>query len=198
MREIKNICIYCGAHKGILPQYAEAARQFADAMFAAGVNLVYGGANVGLMGVLADRMLSHGGKVIGVMPKSLISNELAHTELTELHIVDTMSERKKLLFDLSDAFVMLPGGVGTLDEFFEMITLAQIGLHNKPRGILNTANYYDDLLKFLQYSISQNFWNTPNRERVIVNANPEELLAGVLNYAEKPFHRWMDTIPVEA
>jgi uncharacterized protein (TIGR00730 family) len=193
---IKNICIYCGASKGSSPVYAEAARQLADVILKAGLSLVYGGGNVGLMGELADRMISQGGKVIGVIPQFLVEKEVAHTQLTELHIVESMSERKKWLHEISDAYILLPGGIGSLDEFFETITLSQLGIHNKPRGILNTASYYDNLLKFLDHSVEQNFWNATNRDRVIVEENPQKLLSAVMNYQAPVFSRWVD-MPAE-
>ncbi|MEO8402175.1 MAG: TIGR00730 family Rossman fold protein [Gammaproteobacteria bacterium] len=190
MKKIKTLCVFCGASKGISPIYAEAARQLADVILAADMTLVYGGGNVGLMGELAHHMTTSGGKIIGVMPDFLIKNEIAHTELSEFHIVDSMSARKTLITELSDAFVLLPGGIGSLDEFFEIITLSQVGLHNKPRGILNTAHYYDDLLKFLDHSVKEQFWNSENRDRIIIEENPQELVNGLLNYNAPLFDRW--------
>lgn len=187
---INNICVFCGASKGASSIYEESARELADALLKAGMTLVYGGARLGLMGVLAEQMMNEGGKVIGVIPQFLIDREIAYTQLTELHIVDTMRERKRRLNEISDAFILLPGGIGSLDEFFEIITLSQLGLHNKPRGILNTANYYNDLIQFLDYSVKEEFWNTPNRDRLIIDNNPNRLLQSILNYQAAPVDRW--------
>jgi uncharacterized protein (TIGR00730 family) len=191
---IKNICVFCGASKGSNPIYAESARQFVDVIYQAGMTLVYGAGSVGIMGEIADHMLSLGGKVIGVTPHFLAKKEVVHTQLSELHLVNTMSERKQLLREIADAFVLLPGGIGSLDEFFDMITLAQLGLHNKPRGVLNTANYYGDLLKFLDSSVEQNFWNATNRARVIAEEDPRKLISGLMNYQAPVFSRWVEKV----
>jgi uncharacterized protein (TIGR00730 family) len=186
----KKICVFCGASKGLNPLYAEIARQVAHIFLEKKITLVYGGAKVGLMGELADTMMAGGGEVIGVMPKFLFDREVAHTDITKLHVVDTMSERKNLLMAISDGFITLPGGIGSLDEFFEVLTLAQLGQHNKPSGVLNVAHYYDDLLRFMQHSVAENFWNSTNHNRVIVNEDPRQLIESVLHFNAPVVNRW--------
>src|SRR5579862_5553391 len=154
---MKKIGVFCGSNTGNNPLYAETAKQLAISMAHAGITLVYGGANVGLMGVLADNILKNNGYVVGVIPKSLVEVEIAHQHLTELHTVNSMHERKAMIADISDGFIMLPGGPGSLDEFFETLTWAQLGYHSKPCGILNVCNYYNYLLKFLDHAVEQGF-----------------------------------------
>lgn len=191
-KKINRICVFCGASKGINPIYTEAARDLAKVMLDANIGLVYGGASIGLMGEMADCMVAGGGEVIGVMPSLLMDREIAHPDITELHVVDSMSDRKNLLDELSDAFIMMPGGVGTLDEFFEVLTLAQLGVHNKPRGVLNVANYYDDLLKFLDHSVSEAFWNPMNQERMLIETSSSKLVQALINYNSPLINRWVD------
>lgn len=190
MSKINRLCVFCGASKGEKKEYIDAANQFARLLVSANIGLVYGGARVGLMGVLADSMLQMNGEVIGVMPKFIAEHEIAHEEITELHLVDTMHERKALMADLSDGFVMLPGGAGTLDEFFEIMTWSQLALHNKPFGILNTENYYDHLLKFLDNAVAESFIKPMYRDRMLVNNEPQKLLNAFLNYRESAVSRW--------
>jgi uncharacterized protein (TIGR00730 family) len=187
---IRNISVFCGASAGTNPVYVALAKQLADALLATNMNLVYGGAKVGLMGELAAHLLAGGGKVIGVMPTFLSEKEIAHTGISELHLVDTMSERKNLIMELSDAFILMPGGIGSLDEFFEVLTLAQLGVLNKPRGILNVANYYDDLVKFLDHAVKEDFWNKPNRSRLFIENDPMLMINKFLHYQEPSINRW--------
>ena len=153
----KRLCVYCGSRHGAQPAYDRAARNLGAALARHGIELVYGGGRVGLMGVLAESVLAHGGKVIGVIPKALVSREVAFLELSDLRIVESMHERKALMADLADAFVALPGGVGTLEELFEILTWAQLGLHHKPCGLLNVDQFYDLLLGFLDHALAENF-----------------------------------------
>jgi uncharacterized protein (TIGR00730 family) len=154
---IRSICVYCGSSSGAAPVYAEAAREFGRALAAADITLVYGGGKVGLMGTVADEAMKHGGKAIGVIPELLLSKEVGHTGLTQLHVVKDMHERKKMMADLADAFVALPGGVGTYEELFEVYTWAQLGYHNKPVGALNVAGYFNPLKAMLDHTVETGF-----------------------------------------
>lgn len=173
---ISKIAVFCGSNHGNRPEYVDATNQLAASLCNADISLVYGGANVGLMGVLANQMLRLGGEVIGVLPENLVEWEVAHRGITKLHIVPTMHERKVMMMNLADGFIMLPGGAGSLDEFFEVITLAQLGLHKKPCGILNVAKYYDLLLSFLEHSVTEGFIKNGYRDLVMIDNHPEKLL----------------------
>ncbi|MHB1948061.1 MAG: LOG family protein [Gammaproteobacteria bacterium] len=197
MGKINRLCVFCGANRGARQEYVDAANHLARLLASANIGLVYGGARVGLMGQLADSMLHFGGEVIGVMPNFIAEKEIAHEDITELHLVDTMHERKALMTDLSDGFIMLPGGTGTLDEFFEIMTWNQIGLHKKPYGILNTENYFDHLLKFLDHTTSENFLKPMYRNMVLVENTPEKLLEAFLNYREPTVFRLKQDILLE-
>lgn len=153
----RSICVYCGSQPGASPAYARAAAALGESIARDGLTLVYGGASVGLMGIVADAALAAGGRVVGVMPRILMRRELAHTGLTELVTTASMQERKAKMAELSDAFVALPGGIGTLDELFEMWTWAQLGLHGKPCALINTEGYYDDLVAFLDRAVRDGF-----------------------------------------
>ena len=155
---MKRICVFCGSSSGARPHYVEAARQTGLALVERGFGLVYGGANVGLMGEIANTVLKQGGEVIGVIPEALVGRELAHACLTELRIVKSMHERKTLMSDLADGFIALPGGYGTFEEFCEIITWAQLGLHRKPCGVLNVCGYYDQLLSFFDSAVREKFF----------------------------------------
>lgn len=154
---MKKLCIFCGSAEGKSPVYLEMARQLGEAMAKNNVALVYGGASIGVMGVIADAVLANGGAVIGVIPKTLVNYEIAHKDLTELHIVEDMHQRKKLMYDKSDAFLSLPGGMGTLDEMFEILTWSQLKLHSKPCFIYNFMGFYDSLLAYLKHSHQEGF-----------------------------------------
>ena len=153
----RRLCVFCGSSPGTKPAYSESARQFAAELVRRRLGLVYGGGSVGLMGVLADAVLDGGGEVIGVIPGPLASRELAHRALTDLRVVDSMHERKATMASLSDGFVALPGGLGTLEETLEILTWAQLGIHNKPVGVLNVEGYYDGLLRFLAHAVREGF-----------------------------------------
>lgn len=154
---MKKLCVFCGSAEGKTPAYLEMARHLGEAMAKNNVALVYGGASIGVMGAIADAVMAHGGKVIGVIPKSLVDYEIAHKDLTELHIVEDMHQRKKLMYDKSDAFLSLPGGMGTLDEMFEILTWSQLKLHTKPCFIYNFMGFYDSLLVYLNHSHQEGF-----------------------------------------
>jgi uncharacterized protein (TIGR00730 family) len=176
MSRFSRICVFCGSNTGSNPAYARAARDLGKLLAAQKLTLVYGGGKIGLMGELADAVLSAGGEAIGVIPHSLVRKELAHAGLTDLRIVDTMHERKSLMADLADAFIALPGGFGTLDEFCEILTWAQLGLHRKPCALLNTAGYYDHLLALFDHAVAERFLPPQHRAMLVVSDDPQELL----------------------
>lgn len=173
---MRRICVFCGSNAGARSEYAEAARALAAVLVERKLGIVYGGGNVGLMGVLADAALEHGGEVIGVIPRKLVDKEVAHRGVTELRIVETMHERKALMNDLSDAFIALPGGFGTLDEFFEVLTWSQLGFHGKPCALLNVAGYYDRMLAMLDHAVTERLLRPAHRELVIADTDPLRLL----------------------
>ncbi len=179
---IKKIAIFCGSSTGNLSTYSEDAKKLANKMSDAGMTLVYGGAKVGLMGVIANQMLKNNSRVIGVIPQSLVDIEIAHEDLTELHIVNSMHKRKELMAELADAFIMLPGGAGSLDEFFEIFTWGKLGYHQKPCGILNSSGYYDSLLSFLDHAVLQGFLKRHHRDMIIVNQNSSQLIDSFMDY----------------
>jgi uncharacterized protein (TIGR00730 family) len=176
MRTIKTICVFCGSSPGSDVQYAEAARELGRLMAARNVTLVYGGSNIGLMRAIADEVLQHGGKVAGVMPQGLIDLEVAYTTLEDFHVVDTMSQRKQLMAELSDAFIAMPGGIGTLDELFEVMSWNQLNIINKPVALLNTGGYYDHLVTFLRHTVDQRFVRPEHYANLLVDEDPEALL----------------------
>jgi uncharacterized protein (TIGR00730 family) len=153
----KKLCVFCGSAQGNSERYVQQAQKVGELLASLNVGLVYGGATVGVMGAIADSVLSHGGHVIGVIPKSLVEYEVAHHKVSKLHIVEGMHERKKMMYDFSDAFLVLPGGMGTLDEMFEILTWSQLKLHSKPIYILNEFGFYDHLLKYIQHSHEEGF-----------------------------------------
>jgi len=173
---VKSVCVYCGASLGADPAYAEAARQVGAALAARGLRVVYGGASVGLMGMVADSALEAGGDVVGVIPQVLVDKEVAHPGLTELHTVSSMHERKAKMAELSDGFLALPGGIGTLEELVEVYTWSYLGIHDKPFGLINTNGYYDGFTAFLDHAVDQAFLRPEVRQRLTVAPTPEELL----------------------
>ncbi len=156
------------------------------------ITLVYGGGHVGLMGVVADSVLEAGGTVIGVMPRALVEREISHSGLTELHVVGSMHERKAIMAELAEGFIALPGGTGTLEEFFEVLTWAQLGEHQKPCGLLNTAGYYDPLLQFFDHMVEQRFLKEEHRALMLVEENPESLLGRFATYEPPKTAKWLD------
>ena len=187
---VRRICVYCGSNMGARPEYADAALQLADVLVKNELELVYGGAAVGIMGVIADRVLEQGGRVHGVIPKFLQDKEIAHEGLTELHIVSSMHERKTMMADLSDAFVALPGGFGTLEEIIEILTWSQLRFHDKPCGILNVRGYFDHLLKYLDHAVAEGFLRPENREMLLHDADPEELIKQYQIYTAPNVDKW--------
>ena len=188
---MKKVCVYCGSSSGRRPEYSEAARSLAKALTERGMGLVYGGASVGIMGEIADAVLSGGGEVIGIIPQALAAKEVAHNGLTELKIVDSMHERKAIMADLSDGFIALPGGLGTLEELFEILTWSQLGLHKKPCGLLNVEAYYEKLRSFLDHAVEEHFVKANHREMLLVEESPEELLALMEVYQPPLVNQWI-------
>jgi uncharacterized protein (TIGR00730 family) len=189
---MKRICVFCGSRSGVSPAYEEGARQLGRVLVEANVTLVYGGGRVGLMGVLADTVLDSGGEAIGVIPKALVRREVAHAGLSDLRVVGSMHERKAMMSELSEGFVALPGGIGTLEEVFEVLSWAQLGVHGKPCGLLNVEGYYDPLLAFLDRVVAQGFLGEEHRSMVIVQAEPEALLEAFARYRAPEVVEWMD------
>src|SRR5512133_2278650 len=181
----RSICVFCGSAPGVSPHYAEATRRFARSAVQRGVRVIYGGASVGLMGMLADSVLDAGGEVVGVIPGALVDREIAHGRLTELRVVTTMHERKALMAELADAVVALPGGLGTLEELFEVWTWAQLGLHTKRCGVLNTSGYYDPLIAFLDHARDEGFVRRAQRETLAVDDDPDRLLDALLGVTSR-------------
>jgi uncharacterized protein (TIGR00730 family) len=172
----RRLCVFCGSHTGRRPAYRAAAERLGVLLVERGIELVYGGGNIGLMGVLADTILARGGRAIGVIPESLMAKEVGHTGLTELRIVNSMHERKAVMSDLSDGFIALPGGFGTLEEFCEVVTWSQLGLQSKPCGLLNVENYYAPLLELFDHAVRERFLREKNRSLVLDDDDPEHLL----------------------
>ena len=195
MHKLNRLCVFCGSNDGAKKEYAEAAHQLAEVMYANRIGLVYGGATIGLMGKIADSLLKLGGEVIGVIPSFLLEKEIAHEDVTELHIVNSMHERKTLMADMSDGFVMMPGGGGTFEEFFEIFTWNQLGLIKKPYGILNVENYFDLLVSFLDHAVSEKFVPPLARSLMIVQETPQQLIASFMGY-EKPSDAALQERPV--
>lgn len=187
----RRICVFCGSNLGIRPVYRAAAEQLASLLIHRGVELVYGGGNIGLMGILADSMLASGGKVIGVIPESLMAREVGHRGLTELRIVDSMHERKALMSDLSDAFIAMPGGFGTFEEFCEVVTWSQLGIHAKPCGLLNVEGYYEPLLHLFDNAVREGFLHTDNRRLVLDATDPELLLDKMSEFKPTRTAKWI-------
>ena len=180
---MKSICVYCGSSIGINPVYADAARLLAAEMTQNGIALVYGGGNIGLMGIIADEVMRLGGEVTGIIPKALMSKEVGHHGLTRLHVVKDMHERKALMAELSDGFIAMPGGIGTLEELFEAFTWLQLGLHDKPIGLLNVNGFYDGLLGFLQHTVDQGFLKQEQATLLITETAPQRLLERFRSFA---------------
>ena len=173
---MKRICVFCGSSPGARPEYLHAAKQLGYTLASKDIGLVYGGAKVGIMGKLAEAVLEKGGEVIGVIPKGLVEKEVAFTGLADLRVVDSMHERKALMADLSDGFIALPGGLGTIEEFFEVLTWAQLGIHPKPCGLLNVHHYYDRLMSFLDHAVNEKFVEAEHRSMILMDENLERLI----------------------
>ncbi|CAM3856074.1 TIGR00730 family Rossman fold protein [Mucilaginibacter galii] len=187
---MKSICVFCGANFNGDPILTEAIEQLAQVMVSRNIALVFGGGRVGVMGMIADAVLKQGGKAIGVIPEFLLNKEVGHTGLTELHLVENMHQRKQMMNDLCDGIMTLPGGFGTLEEFFEVLTWLQLGLHQKPIGILNVNGFYDFLLKQMDVMVEQRFLKPVNRELVLTSANPIELVNLMEGFKAEPDDVW--------
>jgi uncharacterized protein (TIGR00730 family) len=190
---VRRVCVFCGANPGARPAYAEAAEELAALLVAEGVGVVYGGGGVGLMGKLADAVLAHGGDITGVIPRALVDKEIGHRHVPELRVVESMHDRKALMAELADAFVALPGGIGTLEELFEVYTWSQLGLHQKPCGLLNAEGYYDGIAAFLDHAVRERFLRGDHRSTLIVEREPAAMLERLNAYeptAVQP--KWID------
>jgi uncharacterized protein (TIGR00730 family) len=190
---VRRVCVFCGSSPGARPAYAQATAELARVLVAEDLGLVYGGANVGLMATLADTALAEGGEVIGVIPRALVEKEIAHNGLSDLRVVDSMHERKALMADLADAFVALPGGLGTLEELLEIYTWAQLGLHRKPCALLDVEGYYTRLAEFLEHVVEERFLREEHRAMLIVEREPTALIERLGRFepgAVRP--KWID------
>jgi len=189
---MKRICVFCGSSAGSEPDYRACAEQLGAELTRRNIGLVYGGGNVGLMGAIADAVLKAGGEAIGVIPEHLMTREIGHKRLAKLHIVHSMHERKALMADLSDAFIALPGGFGTLEEFFEVLTWSQLGLHAKPCGLANVLGYYTPLLRMLDHAVEKRFLKPQNRNLVLARDTSTELLQALEEWRPVQVEKWLD------
>jgi uncharacterized protein (TIGR00730 family) len=187
-----RLCIFCGSSPGARPGYAAATAELARLLAGRGIGIVYGGASVGLMGLLADTALEAGGEVVGVIPAALEAKEIAHGGLSELHVVGSMHERKALMAELSEGFVALPGGSGTLEELFEVFTWAQLGLHRKPCALLNVEGYYDGLAGFLDHAVGERFMRAEHRAMLLCEDSPAAVLAALEAFEPPLVDKWLD------
>ncbi len=188
---MKKVCVYCGSSSGRRKDYAEAAAAVAAQLVKHDMSLVYGGASVGIMGEIADAVLAAGGQVIGVMPRALVEKEVQHDGLTELLVVDSMHERKLKMAEISDGFIAMPGGLGTLEELFEILTWAQLGFHQKPCALLNVASYYDKLSAFLNHAVDEQFIKPVHSHMLLIENNPEKILQSMLAYQPPTEDKWI-------
>jgi uncharacterized protein (TIGR00730 family) len=190
---VERVCVFCGSSPGARPEYAAATEEFASRLVLAGIGVVFGGSGVGLMGVLADTVLAKHGQLTGVIPHALVEREIAHKGVRDMRMVGSMHERKALMADLADAFVALPGGLGTLEELFEVYTWAQLGLHRKPCAILNVEGYYDGLAAFLEQAVSERFLRRETRELLIIETDPAVLIDRLRSFRpEAIVPKWID------
>lgn len=191
MADLGRVCVFCGANVGSRPEYTAAAEVLGVALARREVRLVYGGGQVGLMGVVANSVLAVGGEVVGVLPESLATKELAHPTLTEMRVVGSMHERKTLMADLADGFIALPGGYGTLDELCEILTWAQLGFHAKPVGLLNAGGFFDGFLAFLDHAAAEGFVRSAHRDMLLVDAEADRLLDRMATYEAPKVRKWI-------
>ena len=198
MRKIKALCVYCGSSSGFNPEYLEAATAFGRELARRGIRLVYGGGKVGLMGAVADAVLAAGGEVHGVIPRQLMEKEVGHTGLTTLDVVETMHQRKTRLYELSEAFVALPGGFGTMDEMFEMLTWAQLGLHRFPCAFVNTRGYYDLLRQSIDHMVNEGFLRAPQRDSLWYGTELDSLFEWLETYESGYVPKWIDANTIKA
>jgi uncharacterized protein (TIGR00730 family) len=195
---MKSLCVYCGSSPGLTPHYAEAARGLAKALVERNIALVYGGGNVGLMGVIANEVMRLGGQATGVIPTALLNMEVGHQGLSHLHVVDNMHERKAMMAELSDGFIAMPGGIGTLEELFEVLTWSQLGFHDKPIGVLNVGGYYDALLGFMQHMVMQGFLKTQHASLLLVEAEAAALLNRFASFEAQAHNKLLNRVRAEA
>lgn len=188
---MKRICVYCGSNPGSRPEYVHSAKALGRLLAQRNIEVVYGGAEVGLMGAVASATLAEGGKVIGIIPESF-ADKVCHTQLSNLEVVPTMHDRKTRMFELSDAFIALPGGIGTLEETFEIMTWSQLGFHSKPCGLLNISGYFDGIINFLDHSVNQQFVRREHRDMVLVDTQPQGLLHQFENYQAPVISKWIE------
>jgi uncharacterized protein (TIGR00730 family) len=188
---MRRLCVFCGSSIGIRKSYEEAAQAMGRILASRGIGLVYGGGNVGLMGVIADAVMAHGGNVIGVIPQPLADREIAHPGITELRVVDSMHTRKAMMAELADGFIAMPGGVGTFEEFFEVVTWTQLGLHRKPCGLLNVSGFYAPLAAFIDQAVSEGFIKPVHRAAIVVDDDPERLLDTLLSIKLPDVPKWI-------
>jgi len=181
-QRLKRICVFCGTNPGSRPDYGVAARELGRALAEEQIELVYGGASVGIMGELADSVHEHGGQVTGIIPQQLMQKEAAHTGIRNLIVVASMHQRKSQMADMSDGFIALPGGIGTLEGFFEVLTWSQVGIHSKPAGILNVAGYFDLLTGFLDHAVREGFLTDAHRDAIAVETEPHRLIARLRSF----------------
>ncbi|MES2354968.1 MAG: TIGR00730 family Rossman fold protein [Pseudomonadota bacterium] len=186
---LKSICVYCGSSPGRIEAYADSARILAQALVEREIRLVYGGASVGIMGIVADAVLNAGGQVVGVIPDALVRREVAHKNLTKIHVTRSMHERKLLMAEMSDGFIALPGGIGTLEEIFEAWTWTQLGIHGKPCGLLNVEGYFDKLTSFLDHAAAEGFIKSSHRSLLFIETDPNVLLNNFSNYQSQNAER---------
>jgi uncharacterized protein (TIGR00730 family) len=190
---MRRICVFCGASPGARPEYADATAELARLLVAEGIGVVYGGGGVGLMGVLADAVLAGGGEIIGVIPRALVDREIAHRDVEDMRIVGSMHERKALMAELSDAFVAAPGGIGTLEELFEVYTWAQLGLHRKPCALLNVEGYFDGIASFLGHAVEERFLRVEHLEVLMVETEPGPLVERLREFEpDSLLPKWID------
>lgn len=192
---MQSVCIFCGSNVGREAVYAEATRELVQALASSEIRIVFGGGNIGLMGVVAEAALAAGAHVTGVTPRKLLEREVVHTGLTELHVVESMHERKVMMAEMSDAFVALPGGMGTLDEMFEMITLNQLGMQRKACALFNVAGFYDGLCDFLNHAVAERFIRAEHRDMIVVEDDAARLVARLRAWTMPEVSKWMDRKP---
>lgn len=191
---MKSICVFCGSSSGKGVNHLTAAQKLGKIIAEENITLVYGGGNVGIMGELANTVLQYNGKVIGVIPEDLVAREAALKEVTELRIVKSMHERKAMMSELSEGFIAMSGGIGTLEEFFEAWTWAQLGIHNKPIGILNVDGYYDRLIDFINNSVEQEFVNKNNLDMIVIDKDAKNLIGKMKDFKPVKVRKWMETV----
>jgi uncharacterized protein (TIGR00730 family) len=190
---MRRICVFCGASPGARPEYAQATTELARLLTSEGIGVVYGGGGVGLMGVLADAVIAEGGEIIGVIPRALLDREIAHRDVADMRVVASMHERKALMAELADAFIALPGGLGTMEELFEVYTWAQLGLHRKPCALLNVEGYYDGVANFLSHAVEERFVREEHREMLMVESQPGPLIERLRAFEpDSALPKWID------